>query len=238
MPTDLYAYRASVELADAVRDRTGARIAYCREALEAFRSWYGGPKVIYQRNPFRLDARAVGFADDDPDSDPPTIGLTRRRRNARYLTPTRDIHGGPYRAHLAHVNAAPSLDGAFADHGISTFVDTVSGRAHLIGYHFTDGLRLVACRIELPPSPHLTPIRLSEYYREIEAVGRAAAGPTVTRSIDGRLITPSDTLAAVCINSSCDVFLFGPSYTAHCPGCRQPGKPAHRWGFEIAGEEH
>lgn len=171
--SELYAYMPSAEFADAFRRCRRQRFEARQLVARAHAARHPDHPVIMARNPFGLDTHALGFADDVDDVP---AGLSRAKTRT-WLIPKRGKAGDEWRAVLHRMDAVPSLDAVCERFTIETGVlDVDRGRLwHLVPRELSDGRLVATCGAELPASPHLTPMPLSEYYyAALEADQRAA----------------------------------------------------------------
>lgn len=169
---ELYAYTASAEFADAFRRCRRQRFEARQLVARAHAARHPDHPVVMARNPFGLDTHALGFADD---VDKVPAGLSRAKTRT-WLIPKHGKAGDPWRAVLARMDAVPSLDAVCQQFTIETSVlDVNRHRMHHIGLRdLSDGRLVATCGVELPTSPHLTPMPLSAYYAALEADRDAA----------------------------------------------------------------
>jgi len=163
---DLHAYRMSAEMAAAYIARCAERSAMLRAFAEEHAEQHPNHPVVVDDSPFGLDRLTLGFADD---TDAVPEGLSRSQRRT-YLRPMRGRKGDPWRAAMRRVSAAPKVDEVFHRFRVDMSVqDSTTSRNYRIGVRELDGGVVITCGAALPESPHLTPMRLSEYYAAIES---------------------------------------------------------------------
>lgn len=169
--TETFTWRASDEFAAAIRGYRQKRKEFVDTVVHEFNEAHPDHSARFYRHPFSLDAILAGFADDT--SDVPE-GLSRAKTR-EYLVPVRGSKGKPWREAMRTLEKMPSIDGVFKAHNLSpvVWIGSYVQRAGI----FDDGQHVyIECGGDLTKerpadgtSPHLTPIRLSEYYAVKEA---------------------------------------------------------------------
>jgi hypothetical protein len=174
--SDVYAYRASDELAAALREYAQRDQAFC-EQIEAFDRDNPGHELLWSGRGLSADRRPVGFKDGE-DEVPP--GLSRAKTRVE-LRPKKTKAGKPWQDVLDRMKERPKVDDVFSafDVPISAFGDIApSGGQYVCSTSWADagpdGVLVVnGADLDRAPwrrhnsegrGPHLTPIPLSEFY--------------------------------------------------------------------------
>lgn len=177
-----FPYRASEELAAALFDFR-ERVKAFDVQVDEFNAAHPGHEVVWTRGVFTADPHPRGFADDTAEVPP---GLSRAKSRT-YLVPRRGRAGEPWRAALARFGCRPSVGRVFRQHGVREHGDgpgTGTGGYYIASTRWfdagDDGV-IVVCKYDIGVdrngapdlSEHLTPLRLSEYYRIRESLDEA-----------------------------------------------------------------
>ena len=173
---DKYAYRASDELARALRMFNQRWATFYDQEVGPF------PRLHNLHTAWRVDyagdAKCLGFALIHEDDEIPK-GLSASK-DRDYLIP-RGKAGDPWRAHMKRLNSGPKRAPILKRFGVEPmFLVIDTGRGYHIGLHDTPDGYYATWGCENPnPGPHLTPVRLSEFYlaKEREDARRAAMAP-------------------------------------------------------------
>lgn len=189
--SDAYAYRASADLASALREYAAADNAF-RATVVAYDGQNPGCRILWAQSPFSADMHPMGF--EDTTDDVPE-GLSRRR-GRRSLIPKRGRAGEPWQAVLDEMAKRPRVEKVYQRFGVPTAGrggSTGTGGHYLAPTRFLDGGDaagvLVACKYDLATNPlrdtpgqglgkHLTPVPLSEFYAVKERLERDQAATT------------------------------------------------------------
>lgn len=172
---DLHAYRASDELADALREYHQRRFEFERDVAAWDREH--DTKLLWRYGGFSTDKRPVGFT--DPDHAAPTPKGLSRAKTRTELLPVRGKAGNEWRDILDRFNTYPKIAPLWDRFGVPSYVWLAGPgfSSRIIAVDFgdagDDGVIVYAeadltrgrDQQESPLSPHLTPIPLSEFYR-------------------------------------------------------------------------
>lgn len=182
--TDLYVYRASDELAAALREHHAADRAFSERVL-AWDDAHPGTGLMWKREGFTIDERPVGFHDGHAEVPE---GLSRAKTRSE-LIPVRTKAGDPWREILARFEDRPKVDPIWSRFEVPGFVIDLGRAGVAITYYRdagTDGV-LVLCAAALErdntagKTPrHLSPMKLSEFYAIKERLDEAHAARKAT----------------------------------------------------------
>lgn len=172
---DKYAYRASANLAAAIRRYDAAWRTFHKEVIGSWDQAHPETPSAWLRLD-GVDPECVGFKDVD-SSLPAPRGLSRNRER-EYLIPKRAGTGRPWREAMDMLNARPQLKTVVKQFGIEPAIWMPDAhRVYYMGLHslgseiyFTWGGRYPA-----PTPGDLISVRLSEYYAALEAHEAAKA---------------------------------------------------------------
>jgi hypothetical protein len=112
---DRHFYRASPELAAALRAMAVERREYWDRVIKPYREEYPDNAPVW-----RGGITCVGFADGKPEEDPPE-GLSRARTRA-YLIPMRGRLGKPWRERMTEFAGLPNHERVLREFGVPTEV--------------------------------------------------------------------------------------------------------------------
>lgn len=169
----IHAYRASDELASALREHR-ARFTEFLETVHRFDREHPGNELVWVQDPFAADQRPVGFRDG---GDLVPAGLSRAKSRA-WLRPARGAAGQPWRDTLVAMAKRPALEPVLRQFDVRAYGEgpgTGTGGYYVAPTQWIDAGpdgALVACRYDIAVNhdgepdltPHLTPMRLSEFY--------------------------------------------------------------------------
>lgn len=167
--SDRYFYRANADLAAALRQMAVDRREYWDRVIKPYRDEHPDNAPMW-----RSSLACVGFADGNPDEDPPA-GLSRSQRR-NHLIPVRGKPGDSWRQRMAEFNKLPNHEKVLRQYDVPT---EVFGPDRL---YFTSWMDLdegkgddgpnvvVYLGYEFAPVPAaLTPMKRSEFYALHEA---------------------------------------------------------------------
>ena len=190
---DIYAYRASDDLASALRAYATEDNAFRQRVIERDKQ-NPGREIMWSRSPFSNDMHPMGFADS---TDEVPEGLSRKQ-GRRSLIPKRGKPGDSWRAVLDEMGKRPQVEKVLMQFNVPTAGrggSTGTGGHYLAPTQFIDGGEdgvLVVCKYDLATDPlhqsgtqsigqHITPIPLSEFYAVKERLdGERAANSEVS----------------------------------------------------------
>ena len=171
--SDLHAYRASDELATALRsfaDEYGT----CVDAVWRWDNENPGTKLVFLGGGFGPDPSLVGFSDS---ADEVPKGLSRNQQRD-WLIPARGKAGDPWRQILESMKL-PSEAAVYRRFEVPAWAQgdgNGRGGVYVSTTGFLDAYQhgvFVGNAYEFDkPGPHLTPVKLSEFYAAKEAAGR------------------------------------------------------------------
>lgn len=184
MPADgPYPYRASEQLAAALLAFRGRVKAFDVE-VDQFNAEHPGHEVVWRRGVFSADPYPVGFADD---TDEVPSGLSRAKSRT-YLVPRRGKTGQPWRDAIDRFGRRPTVGQVFRQYCVREHGDgpgTGTGGYYIAPTQWLDAGEdgvIVVCKYDIGVgeegapdlSEHLSPMRLSEFYRIKEALDESA----------------------------------------------------------------
>lgn len=188
--SDLHAYRASDELAAALREYHSQRFEFERSVAEWDRE-HEATKLMWAHSGFSTDRTPTGFTDSDRKSPPPK-GLSRAQTRVE-LIPVRGRAGNEWRDVLTRFNAYPTIQPLWDRFGVPSHTwkagPGFSSRITAVDYGDAgdDGV-IVYAEGDLTVSTsdrngdaqelsaHLAPISLSEFYRIKESLEAERSG--------------------------------------------------------------
>jgi len=176
MSSELHAYRADDELAAALAEHHTQRKKWSA-TVAAWDGAHPDNRLLFRKGGFTMDQHAIGFTDGRPDEAPPA-GLSRASTRVELIPRKRVKAGLEWQNVLDEINDGyPRVEPVFNRFGVpsnmwvgnriaaTTYADAGShgwlvANAYDLagdsgGFHKADG----------DPLRHLTPIRLSEFYR-------------------------------------------------------------------------
>lgn len=174
--SDLHAYRASDELAAALREHAAADDAFCREHVEPFDRDNPGHELLWARRAMTMDKRAVGFCDGEDDVP---SGLSRASTREE-LRPKKTEAGQAWQDVLERMADRPKASRVLHEFGVpeaargggapsgGTYVSATqwadTGETGVIVFNGGDLAERPFGRDAGGLTEHLTPIPLSEFY--------------------------------------------------------------------------
>jgi hypothetical protein len=166
-----YAYRASDELAGALRDLSAQIKQFHDEVMTPWKQAHPGVDSTWHRRA-GYELECLGFVVPEGQEVPEGLSANRERE---WLIPKRGRAGDQWRADLDLLSQRPKLGPVLDAYDVEPIILRPDlGRYFHLGLHDTpnDGYFLTwGC--EHPPSPHLTLVRLSEYYAAVEEAADA-----------------------------------------------------------------
>jgi len=164
--SDRYFYRATPELAAALRAMVEQRRAFSDTVIKPFEEEWPDNKPMWMRQ-----EKCVGFSDGRPDDDPPA-GLSRAKTRD-HLIPTRNKAGKVWQERIDQFNQIPTPDRVLREFKVPTEVFG-PGRLYFTSWMDLDdgdGPNVVVyLGYEFRPVPDaLEPMKRSEFYALHEA---------------------------------------------------------------------
>lgn len=166
--SNTFAYRASPELATALRDLSERIRVFHDEVIRPWEETNSDVNLVWHRR-LGYEIKFLGFA-VAAKGIPVPDGLSSNR-GRHYLIPRRGKGGDPWRSALEMFNQRPELSPVLRQFGVEpTFLVPDRGRLYHLGLRALAGSYYLTWGHEHPnPGPHLTPVPLSEYYLAVEA---------------------------------------------------------------------
>ena len=174
-PAEMYAYRASPAVLAAYEQHIEARTAFYDEIITPFTQAHPDNEPMWRGTNYRRTC--VGFADGAAEVP---AGLSRNRQR-HFLIPRKNAAGESWRAMMEALNTFPSLGKVLATFGIEDeILDVDRSRMVSPGMRLLDGRLYFTCAVPMS-SAALTPIKLSEYFAEVERQEAADARARATQ---------------------------------------------------------
>jgi hypothetical protein len=172
-----FAYRASDDLAGALRDLSGRIKQFHDEVMTPWKDAHPGVDSTWHRRA-GYELECLGFVVHGGAEVPDGLSSNKERW---WLIPTRGRKGDQWRTDLTVLNQRPKLDPVLGAHGVQPVIVRVDlGRYFHLGLHDTPDGYFLTWGCEHPvPHQHLGRVRLSVFYAAVEAAadaGMATAG--------------------------------------------------------------
>jgi hypothetical protein len=169
-----YAYRASDELAGALRELSGRITQFHDAVMTPWKETHPGVDSTWHRRG-GWERECLGFVVPDGADVPEGLSASQDRE---WLIPKRGRKGDQWRADLDLLSQRPKLGPVLDAYDIEPIILRVDlGRYFHLGLHDTPDGYFLTWGVEHPPNPHLTPVPLSVYYSAVE---RATDNEVVT----------------------------------------------------------